>query len=499
MKAHTMPVFAAGAICYVLTICIIGARAAAPSPQSPFSIEETKLVTLSDSLQEHQCIFNDSVEYVGYLQKAGNQWRVVLDNKPGKLFDDVQSIECRGNSRAPFYVARSGKNWFAVYGADTIGPCDSISVEKNYECPQNRAEAYMIRKNGVWQYSINGKVGAAFDSIAWTTYYGDGKTVLYKGFRKGKECIVVGDSCGPLFDGIVTVAVNKRAYDAYCYAALSGGKYIVVSNTKKSEESYDQIGYLGYGPHATEYYAARKDGKWFFVIGKKKTAAFDMIRFESLCFDDKGSSVAFIAHQGAKWFVVHDNVPGRGFEGVDQLSLSSDGKTVTYLVSDGGKDFFMHNARQGEVFDSIFEYSMWWSKDGTRCVYSAYKNKQRFVVLDTCKYGPYDRADDFIELSPDGRNAAYCAWVDKKLGVYVNGKLIEQADFAEAPMYLKDGTTLWYQVRQNGKHFVVVGEKRSQGYDAITGNGPVGSQNVRNCFFGRKGKELWRIIVRFKG
>ena len=163
------------------------------------------------------------------------------------------------------------------------------------------------------------------------------------------------------------------------------------------------------------------------IVNGKEGKAYAQVRGDSILFGPDKKTMAYVAGDGNKNFVVVDGVEGALYDGVDELRFSS-------------KSVLAYRARRGA---------------------------EHFVVVGDKTWGPYaDVQPKSLLFSPDGKTAAWAAFgKDGNWQVLANGKpidsgcdrIISQLTFApgaSVPAYvgcfITDGKTA-FALSFNGK------------------------------------------------
>jgi hypothetical protein len=194
----------------------------------------------------------------------------------------------------------------------------------------------------------------------------------------------------------------------------------------------------------------------------------------------------------------------------NSVVFSADKKSMAYVAGDGNKNFVVldeseDDGVEGTAFDDI--YDLRFSPVGSRLAYRARRGLEHFVVEGGKEHGPYENIQPgSLVFSPDGKDLAWAAFgSDGKWHVCLNGKTIDsgcdrvisQITFsagvavpAYVGRYLSDGKPA-FALSFDGK----IGRK----YDAIwmgDGGKLFVQENGSIEYFAKSGSLLYRNIAK---
>ena len=130
--------------------------------------------------------------------------------------------------------------------------------------------------------------------------------------------------------------------------------------------------------------------------------------------------------------IVVDGKEGKAYAQVrgNSVVFSADRKTMAYVAGDGNRNFVVVDESEGDgaegpPFDDI--YDLRFSPVGSRLAYGARRGLDHFVVEGGKEHGPYENIQrGSLVFRPDGKDLAWAAFgADGKWHVCVNGKTID--------------------------------------------------------------------------
>ena len=102
-----------------------------------------------------------------------------------------------------------------------------------------------------------------------------------------------------------------------------------------------------------------------------------------LVFSEAGNSVAYLAWNADRFFVVYNQSPGKEYSAVGTIVLSPDGRRLAYCAQVGGKDSkwsMVVDGKEGKQFDTIL--TPYFSPDSKHVLYLAKEAAKWHIVLD---------------------------------------------------------------------------------------------------------------------
>jgi len=144
--------------------------------------------------------------------------------------------------------------------------------------------------------------------------------------------------------------------------------------------------------------------------------------------------------------------------------FSSDSRKLAYLARDGAKWFVVASGERQNSYDDINPGSLTFGPNGERLAYVVGSGLEQAVVVDGKQEKTYDSISK-LQFSPDGQRLAYWAGFGKWRVVVANGR--QGKPYQERGLFYLDGDKRWVSADLRGLAFSP--DSRHLGYSAISG------------------------------
>jgi hypothetical protein len=256
-----------------------------------------------------------------------------------------------------------------------------------------------------------------------------------------------------LYDGKVYWATLSPDGSRYAgTVSLGASAWAPIVDGRKGA-TFKDIDDLAFTPDGKQIvFHAKRDGKWFLVVGEKEHAPCDKIKGEQ--FSPDGKRLAYLAGYGRKWAVDVDGKRGQAYEEVEDVTFSADSAVLAYRAKSEGKWWVVAEGKRWGPYDDVQGLTV--SPKGGGAAFIAKKKEDHFVVRD----GKETKAAGIpqgLAFSPDGKRLAYAVWRPLEGMVVVDGK--PQATYTNVthPVFSSEGKHVAYgAVTAAGEAIVVV-------------------------------------------
>lgn len=364
---------------------------------------------------------------------AGNKsWRVVIDDKEGPEFINVQRLQfCKDGTHYAYVAERENnveKNNVVV--DDKVGPelgrIQSITLSDDgkhiaYAASLPRDPKVASTGSPKWVAVIDGKQSEQFDEISNIVISPDGNHAAFWGSETKQRTVVYAVVDGK--KSLDYTACNNFIYSPdsqrVAYQALSSsGKSVVVLDGKESEAhgSIDSTS-MRFSPDSKRLcYIAIDQPNQSVVVDGKAGPIHGAVDPRSLQFSADSKHVRYrIRGQTDSWTWAGDDLPADATTALGDVVTTADGKhtAMTALknlqTQQESAQVMLDGKQVGETYSQVQQLQI--SADGKHVGYIATfpagsEKKLTHAVIDG-RDGPQFNRIDKLLLSPDGQHIAY--------------------------------------------------------------------------------------------
>lgn len=333
--------------------------------------------------------------------------------------------------------------------------------------PDSKHFAYVAEKGeGKVVVVDSTEMGIAFDRI-WIRGFTFDNRVVYSGSQNGKECIVVDDEKGKLYDAVAPVFFSP---DRKNFAYGAEGK-----NPGVNRSAYS----------STLSWVVKNDKR----IGKKHHGSARSL--QPILFSPDGNRIAYTT-PGIPTRVVVDETIGKQYKRVNSYDIvfSSDSKKVGYIAKDYHWYYVVVNGKEvakkgyGRNVPAVLAVkNVVFSPNSERIAYLVEENKNRMYIVVDGKEGKRYKAVSAPLFTPDSEQVVYVACEEDgtifivrvkeqeeriKLSTTVEMSAFASENLISSVMFSPDRQRFVFRAAEWKKQFAVIDGKEMKRYDEVS-------------------------------
>lgn len=374
-----------------------------------------------------------------YIARVGDRFRVVHNNKPGKLYKEIDGSTLMlsqdgqhvgygaSYDAAPGASSGSDSNakWVLVHDGIEEGPFNSLGPP--VFSPDGKHIAFECKIGERWKIFVDTRsYGDAFSYIDKPLFNSDSTLLLFgeteEPTRKPRMIVsdlefkkqrVIDQSGGPH-------VINEEKTRAAVITTFKNKKRVVsfdfsLSGAFMEGAPYDEVRNIVFGPDGRTLAYLAKNGTDTFLVSAGKEERLPMGDYPwppVVRPDNKGAAIAIAGKDGAYLYQAFGGggaSPNR-YKEIADVAYSPDGKSHAYVAIKNERFLIVVNGKEGPFFDRVITPQF--SPDGKFLVYRARQDNKRFVVVADAtgkiirEHPRYERVFETI-FTLDGGSVAY--------------------------------------------------------------------------------------------
>ncbi len=328
--------------------------------ESQVMVKDHKELTACEEIASP--VFSLDSKRFAYAAKSEKGWAVICDQKKGEYYEAVFELTFSPDSRHLAYIGKRNTRFIVVKDNKEIESAKSAGML--FFSPCSNIFGYLMKKNRAWHVVVNGEKGPAiarpdkvafsddcshfaysaqigkdwvvikdniviaknFKKIRYIDFLSDNRSVIYVAVEKtGKQCVVVDDKKGPLYDSVGIPVENPGKKGTFAYVASKKGKGMTLVIDGKEQKPYRYIGigvkaegktfsfaqqpfFSPDGKHVA-YPVKDEKGRSFMVVDGKSQEYYEAV--SEPVFSPDGKHIAYTARKNNGWIVVVDGMEGK--------------------------------------------------------------------------------------------------------------------------------------------------------------------------------------------
>jgi hypothetical protein len=385
-------------------------------------------VPLGPSIDNFKTFISPDRLHLGFIRGSNDGWQVTIDGKKSELYKDIPGdIIFSSDGTRSAYVAKDGNEQTlfvdqlkAYQDTEIFDPKFSTNGKRLMYCVRNREGKFLVvdqqryaegvkgsfspdskhvavfvQKDGKHSVLMDGVAGQEYDNIPFGQFTEDSKHFFYVAEHGGRQFVVIdGKRAGDAYVAINhdTVRINKNGKIAglVVYWRNSGQCCAIVDG--KEGATCELINYFDCNPEdKTCHYVARKEGRWYVVVGNDTFGPYTNTQAPELIFSPNQQRYAAAVERNGKWFVLNDGREFGPYGPVSDVGFSIQRSHLVYVEhkSDPYMQRLIFNGKEDPEFFGV--KNIGFSPDEKHYLYDAAQKDAAVLVVDG---QVRERADD---------------------------------------------------------------------------------------------------------
>ena len=326
------------------TVTAHSAGAPGKSPPSKLKVRETPWFKVPPLASLREIIVSPDCRHFAFPVMRRGRWSIFVDGEEKGLYRTVGSLLFSPNGERLAASVESEDGRVVVVDDKPGKAFDDFGLWGKVFSPDGKHLAYIARRGNTWRVVLDAKEGKAYDGIGKFSlvFSSDSQSLAYVAKRGNKYLTVQGDQEGPEYDGIgdqtLSFAPDGKSLR---FVAKRGDKCMVVLDGKECA-MFGGVGDVLFSADGRSLaYVAGSNGVKFVVFNGVAGKAYQGIRAKSLAMSADGKTLAYIARERGFWHAVKDGRESPAYSDLGKIALSPDGKRMAYAGAQNGEAFLV--------------------------------------------------------------------------------------------------------------------------------------------------------------
>jgi len=307
----------------------------------------------------------------------------------------------------------------------------------------------------------------------------DGRRVAYFVMAGEGLAVVIDGVRGEVFEGIAdrSLTFSPDGKHFGYIATRPGSQFVILDGQVHEYRGVSQKGIV-FAPDSSHYgWVGIRDDHQFAVIDGVEGPPFEGVAPQGILFSTEGGHHAYAAKTGNQAVVILDGAEGELFETVVGLGFTARGHHARYVGVRGNERFAVIDTTSYGPFDEIraitskvneanpmpevFEVSA----DGTSIGFIASRGEEWFVLANGKQFGPYQGCTG-LSLSPEGSRVTFLATRGDGWFMVVDGEEQTSHSF-QSLSFSPDGQRLASVIKRDNRFRALIDGAEGKDYDRI--------------------------------
>ena len=380
---------------------------------------------------------------------------------------------------------------YAVGQRDPLSTSASSALPPPMENPDFELPPYALKKQAVW-------FSEDLRQVAWV-----------EGEEDGKKRVVINGVAGSWYDDIMPYGMGfSPGGDRVCFQAEMGDKEVLVCNGAQLL-AFDEIEFMTSSPDGGHLLVGgRKEGSnVVYLDGKevRRTANRLAMSAAAVAHDGKAAWVerGKIPETGAEFAMVvrEDGSEGRKYRSIVEKPLFTKNRAELWYIAEkeGGNRFLVRSGEElRPTMGSGYKFTV--TSDGAHYAFVAPVSANVESMVIDGQIGPeFHQIWNPAVFSPDGSRHIYSAYRDKQAFLVVDGRIVSQGfgplESISGQVFSPDGGRWAAGFRLNDEDYAVVVDGKEVGRGKGSPRQIVFSPDGARVAWLEKGKKRWRAYL----
>ena len=374
------------------TVTAHSAGAPGKSPPSKLKVRETPWFKVPPLASLREIIVSPDCRHFAFPVMRRGRWSIFVDGEEKGLYRTVGSLLFSPNGERLAASVESEDGRVVVVDDKPGKAFDDFGLWGKVFSPDGKHLAYIARRGNTWRVVLDAKEGKAYDGIGKFSlvFSSDSQSLAYVAKRGNKYLTVQGDQEGPEYDGIgdqtLSFAPDGKSLR---FVAKRGDKCMVVLDGKECA-MFGGVGDVLFSADGRSLaYVAGSNGVKFVVFNGVAGKAYQGIRAKSLAMSADGKTLAYLARDRGFWHAVANGRESPGYSDLGKLALSPDGKRLAYAGAQNGNGFLVVDGGTPMPVEGFISESLSFSPDSAHWVCAAIRDGKSTFLVDGFAAGSF--------------------------------------------------------------------------------------------------------------
>ena len=373
-------------------------------------------------------IFSSDSKHFAYAAKKGKVNLLIVDHKQNLLLDSsntIFSMQFSSDNKSLSYILSDKRYYYMVFHGVKGKPYDAINENSIAFTADGNKIAYSVTRNNNQANVYDGLEQPFYKEVGFPIISPDGKRLAYWAKEGNVTFLIDGTVKSMPYEMVQTILFSKDGKHLVCQATRTG-KYIINYDGKESEMyqlvhtptfsadgnhfvyaielfSEDKAAFFNYaiadgirmGPYETVVegsfrynsdgsvlvFEVEKHDEFFVVFNGNEKAHYSDVMQGTQIFSPDNKHFAYVAEKfDTRRIINADGVESKSYEDVYSVVYSPDSKKYVYTVKQNNHEFAIVDGNEGNYYDAILGGGLVFFDSDSTFHYIAIKDQKIYLV-----------------------------------------------------------------------------------------------------------------------